>query len=179
MAHVVAIRHCVHYQLHRNIWLDRTQSANQSSAESRSLPVQTRKWIRRVLVSRRRVRVVSDLIAFIRENNRRILRGMSFDDRLGRLVCQIFEGETIKPVLDLSHWLGSASISSAAISADGGTVSRSISGAQITLTVSAVDSLSDAELTITASDGRVRVEKFRFVEPNCLGRDDYGSYIGT
>mgnify|MGYP003479777024 FL=1 len=120
-----------------------------------------------------------DLIAFIRENNRRTVRGMSFDDRTGRLTCQIMEGETITPVIDLSHWLGTATISSATVAADGGTVTRAISGTQITLTVSAVDSRSDAELTITASDGRVRIEKFRFVEPNCSGRDDYGSYVGT
>ncbi len=120
-----------------------------------------------------------DLLIQVRENNRRILRGISFDDRAGRYTCQIFEGETIKPVIDLSHWLGTATISSATVEADGGTVTRAISGTQITLTVSAVDSMSDAELTITASDGRVRIEKFRFVEPNCSGRDDYGSYVGT
>ncbi len=120
-----------------------------------------------------------DLFIRVRENNRRVVRGVSFDDRTGRYTCQIFEGETIKPVIDLSHWLGTATISSATVSADGGTVTRAISGSQITLTVSAVDSMSDAELTITASDGRVRIEKFRFVEPNCSGRDDYGSYVGT
>lgn len=120
-----------------------------------------------------------DLFIRVRENNRRVVRGVSFDDRTGRYTCQIFEGETIKPVIDLSHWLGTATISSATVEADGGTVTRAIAGSQITLTVSAVDSMSDAELTITASDGRVRIEKFRFVEPNCSGRDDYGSYVGT
>jgi len=120
-----------------------------------------------------------DLFIRVRENNRRVVRGLSFDDRTGRYTCQIFEGETITPVIDLSHWLGTATISSATVEADGGTVTRAISGTQVTLTVSAVDSRSDAELTITASDGRVRIEKFRFVEPNCSGRDDYGSYVGT
>ena len=120
-----------------------------------------------------------DLFIRVRENNRRVVRGLSFDDRTGRYTCQIFEGEPITPVIDLSHWLGTATISSATVEADGGTVTRAISGTQITLTVSAVDSRSDAELTITASDGRIRIEKFRFVEPNCSGRDDYGSYVGT
>ena len=120
-----------------------------------------------------------DLFIRVRENNRRVVRGLSFDDRTGRYTCQIFEGETITPVIDLSHWLGTATISSATVEADGGTVTRAISGTQVTLTVSAVDSRSDAEVTITASDGCIRVEKFRFVEPNCSGRDDYGSYVGT
>jgi len=47
-----------------------------------------------------------DMIAYIRENNRRTVRGMSFDDRTGRLTCQIMEGETIKPKLNMEHWLG-------------------------------------------------------------------------
>ena len=121
-----------------------------------------------------------DMIAFIRENNRRTVRGMSFDDRTGRLTCQILEGEAIKPKLNLEHWLGDGvTISNATASNDGGTVSLSTATPEITLTVSAVDSMCDTDLTITASDGRVRVEKFRFITPNCSGRDDYGSFVGT
>ena len=121
-----------------------------------------------------------DMIAFIRENNRRTVRGMSFDDRTGRLTCQIMEGETIKPKLNMEHWLGNGNtISSATISNDGGTATVSLSTPEITLTVSDVDSMCDTDVTITASDGRVRIEKFRFITPNCSGRDDYGSYAGT
>lgn len=121
-----------------------------------------------------------DMIAFIRENNRRTVRGMSFDDRIGRLVCQILEGETIKPKLNMEHWLGNGNtISSATISNDGGTATVSLSTPEITLTVSDVDSMCDTDVTITASDGRVRIEKFRFIAPNCSGRDDYGSYVGS
>lgn len=121
-----------------------------------------------------------DMIAFIRENNRRTVRGMSFDDRTGRLTCQIMEGETIKPKLNMEHWLGNGvTISSATVSNDGGTATLSLSTPEITLTVSSVDSMCDTDLTITASDGRIRVEKFRFIAPNFAGTDDYGSYVGT
>lgn len=120
-----------------------------------------------------------DLIAYIRENNRRIVRGMSFDDRIGRLVAQIQKGETIKSIIDLSHWLGTATISSVSIANDGGTVSTSLASPQVTLTASGIEGMCDSDLTITTSDGRVRVEKFRFVAPTCTGRDDYGSYVGA
>lgn len=122
---------------------------------------------------------MTDLTIRVRENNRRILRGFTFDDRQSRYQAQILAGETIKPQINLSDWLGSATISAAAISAEGGTVTQANSAGVVTLTVSAVDSCCDAKLTITASDGRVRVEKFRFVEASAIeGRNDYYSYVG-
>lgn len=122
---------------------------------------------------------MTDLVIRIRENNRRIVRGFTFDDRLGRYQAQVFEGETIKPQINLSDWLGSATISTAAITAEGGTVTQSNSDGIVTLTVSGVGTSCDAKLTITASDGRVRVEKFRFLEASAVqGRNDYYSYVG-
>ncbi len=113
-----------------------------------------------------------DIYIRVRENNRRIVRGASFDDRLGRYAVQIRDGETIKPQINLADWLGTATISTATVSAEGGTVTQANASGVVTLTVSAVDASCDATLTITASDGRVRIEKFRFSEPSCVGRDD-------
>jgi type II secretory pathway pseudopilin PulG len=122
---------------------------------------------------------MTDLAIRVRENNRRILRGFTFDDRTGRYTCQIIEGETIKPQLDMSDWLGSETISTVALTTNGGTVTQANSDGIITFTVSAVSSLCDCDALITTSGGRIRKERLRFVEPNCTGRDDYGSYIGT
>lgn len=122
---------------------------------------------------------MTDLSIRIRENNRRILRGFSFEDRTGRYTCQILEGETIKPELNLSDWLGTETISSVTLSTTGGTVTQTNASGTITFTVSAVSTICDTAATITTSGGRVRIEKLRFAEPNCTGRDDYGSYIST
>lgn len=124
---------------------------------------------------------MTDLSIRVRENNRRIVRGFTFNDRIGRYVCQILEGETIKPQLNLSDWLGNGvTISTVTLpTVEGGTVTQTNASGIITFTVSGVSSFCDCDALITASDGRIRREKLRFVEPNCTGRDDYGSYLGA
>jgi hypothetical protein len=122
---------------------------------------------------------MSDLAIRIRENNRRILRGFTFDDRNGRYTCQILEGETIKPQLDMNDWLGTETISSVALTTTGGTVTQANSAGIITFTVSAVDNLCDCDALITTSAGRIRRELLRFIRPNTTGVADYGSYIST
>lgn len=118
---------------------------------------------------------MTDLLIRVRENNRRIVRGVTHDDTFAGYRVQIAEGETIKVVLNLTDWLGSATVSSYSGSADGGTVSTAHSSGVFTLTASAVSGTADYDLTITTSDGRVRVERFRFEEPLSGRRDDYGS----
>jgi hypothetical protein len=123
---------------------------------------------------------MTDLAIRIRENNRRILRGFTFDDRTGRYTCQILEGETIKPQLDMNDWLGTETISAVTLpSTTGGTVTQANSSGIITLTVSAVDYLCDTDALITTSGGRIRRELLRFVRPNTTGVADYGSYVST
>lgn len=118
---------------------------------------------------------MTDLAIRIRENNRRIVRGCSYDDTIGRYRAQVSEGETIKVELNLADWLNGATVSSSSLANDGVTVTKSETSGVFTLTASEVSGYGDCDLTITASDGRVRVERFRFDEPNS-GRqsDDYG-----
>lgn len=122
---------------------------------------------------------MTDLAIRIRENNRRIMRGFTFDDRTGRYTCQILEDETIKPQLDMNDWLGTETISAVTLSTTGGTVSQANASGVITFTVSAVDNLCDTDALITTSGGRIRREMLRFVRPNTTGVADYGSYIST
>lgn len=122
---------------------------------------------------------MTDLAIRIRENNRRIMRGFTFDDRTGRYTCQILEGETIKPQLDMNDWLGTETISAVTLSTTGGTVTQANSSGIITFTVSAVDNLCDTDALITTSGGRIRREMLRFVRPTTTRVEDYGSYVGT
>jgi len=109
-----------------------------------------------------------------RENNREILRGVTKDNQTGRFVFQQREDETAKAVLDFTDILNGATIT--ATSTDENiTASTSVSSGQITLTTSAMGAgRGDVDLTVTFSDGRVRIEKLRFSEPQGSWRDDYG-----
>jgi len=109
-----------------------------------------------------------------RENNREILRGVTKDNQTGRFVFQQREDETAKAVLDFTDILNGATIT--ATSTDENiTASTSVSSGQITLTTSAMGAgRGDVDLTVTFSDGRVRIEKLRFSEPQGSWRNDYG-----
>jgi len=109
-----------------------------------------------------------------RENNREILRGVSKDNQTGRFVFQQREDETAKAILDFTDILNGATIT--ATSTDENiTASTSVSSGQVTLTTSAMGmSSGDVDLTVTFSDGRIRIEKLRFCEPQGGWRDDYG-----
>ena len=113
-------------------------------------------------------------IVRFRENNREILRGVTKDNQTGRFVFQQREDETAKAVLDFTDILNGATIT--ATSTDENiTASTSVSSGQITLTTSAMGAgRGDVDLTVTFSDGRVRIEKLRFSEPQGSWRDDYG-----
>lgn len=116
---------------------------------------------------------MTDLLIRVRENNRRIVRGCSYDDTLGRYRIQCDEGETVVVEFNLADWLGSVTVSNSAITNDGVTCTKSEASGIFTLTSSGVTGLGDATLTITASDGRVRVERFRFEQPRATRGPDY------
>lgn len=122
---------------------------------------------------------MADLYIRPRENNRRIVRGLTYDDTAGRYRVQCSEGETVKVTLDLTDWLGSATVSSSAIANDGVTCTKSEASGVFTLTASDVQGRGDTDLTITASDGRIRVERLRFEDPVFASRGpDYDYWSG-
>jgi hypothetical protein len=125
---------------------------------------------------------VADLYIRVRDNNRRIVRGVTYDDKVGRYRVQCSEGETVVVILNLADWLGSGvSVSSSTIANDGVTCTKAESSGVFTLTASAVEGRGDTDLTIVASDGRTRVERLRFEDPVFASRGpdyDYWSYFG-
>lgn len=92
-------------------------------------------------------------------------------------MLQAREGETIKPVFDLTNWLDGETISTVSIEADGATLSYTESNGVITLTVSGISAWHDATITVTTSDGRILKERIRITEPHTTYRDDYRSLI--
>jgi len=109
----------------------------------------------------------------VRENNRFIDRGCYFDAEMGRHVLQATDLETLKVTLDYTDILDSATIT-VTTNANGLTVSSSVSGGVVTLTLSAVASAGDLDVTTTFSDGRIRQDFLRVKDPSGWARDDYG-----
>lgn len=109
-----------------------------------------------------------------RENNREILRGVTKDHATGRFVLQQRDDETAKTTLDFTDLLNSSTIT-ATVTDSNLTASVAVSAGQITLTTSALGmGYGDADITVTFSDGRIRIEKLRFAEVNGTWRTDYG-----
>lgn len=109
-----------------------------------------------------------------RENNREILRGVFKDPRRGRFVLSQRATEVGKTILDFTDLLNGSTIT-ATTTPQNITGSVSVSGGQVTLTTSAMgNAYGDVDVKITFSDGRVRVEKLRFTEPQSSWREDYG-----
>jgi hypothetical protein len=117
---------------------------------------------------------MTDLLVRVRDNNRRIVRGGWYDDTSGRLKFQVSQGETIKVTLNLSDWLNGATVSSSSLTNSGVTVTKAESSGVFTLTASNVSGYGYSDLTITASDGRIRLERFRFEDPLTYRPNDYG-----
>lgn len=109
----------------------------------------------------------------IRENDRLITRGCYEDKAIGRVVFQRSADETFKALLDYTDILDGATIT-VATSADGLTAASAVASGVVTLTLSAVASLGDLDVTTTFSDGRVRQDYLRIYDPFTWNRDDYG-----
>lgn len=91
----------------------------------------------------------------------------------GRYVIELGSGETDVAVIDCARWLDSATIASA-VSTDA-FVSVATSSPNITLTINGADSRQDGKITITASDGRIRIVRIATMqrEAELLGFEDW------
>lgn len=108
----------------------------------------------------------------IRENDRHISRGCYFDTSTGRFMLQATDTEVLTLPIDYTDILDGATIT-ATLSADGLTATSTVAAGVITLTLSAVASTGDLDMTVTFSDGRIRQEFFRLIDPHAYRRDDY------
>ena len=117
-----------------------------------------------------------DMYLAIRENNRRVVRGGTYDAVYGRTEFQVSEDEVAKAKIEMTNWLAGATISGVSLDSSGLTASESHTTTAITLTISDVDGFGWSDVLITCSDGRIRKEKLRFASPSAAypRSDDYG-----
>ena len=98
----------------------------------------------------------------IRENNRRVVRGGTYDRTNARTEFQISEDEVATAIIDLANWIGSATISTVALTNNGVTATESHTTTKVTITASDVSSSGTCDALITCSDSRVRKERLLF-----------------
>jgi len=112
----------------------------------------------------------------IRENNRRVVRGGTYDPTNARTEFQVSEDEVATAIIDLANWIGSATISTVALTNNGVTATESHTTTKVTLTVSDVSSSGTCDALITCSDSRVRKERLAFRNPAAAypGSTDFG-----
>jgi len=112
----------------------------------------------------------------IRENNRRITRGGTFDADNGLTEFQVGQDEVAIATIDMDNWIGSATITTVALTNSGLTATEAHGTDTVTITVSEVSYSGTCDALITVSDGRKRMERLRFVTPQSAypGSNDYG-----
>ena len=98
----------------------------------------------------------------IRENNRRVVRGGTYDRTNARTEFQVSEDEVATAIIDLEHWLGNATVSSVALTNNGVTATESHTTDSVTITASEVSSSGTCDVLVTCSDSRVRKERLLF-----------------
>lgn len=108
----------------------------------------------------------------IRENGVAIVRGGWLDTAAGRHVFQALEDEVLSVRVNYTDILNSETITATA-DTDGVDVTPTVNAGIVTLAVSNVSGVGDADLTVTFSGGRVMQTLLRFIDPYTYRRDDY------
>lgn len=98
----------------------------------------------------------------LRQNGRRVIRGVSHNAGADRYELNQNEGETLNTVLDLSALLtGGETVTAATHDTKGMTVSLTLASPKVTVQTSALDSQSHADSTITITRSGGQVHKIR------------------
>tara|TARA_X000001316_G_C922037_1_gene36785 strand:- start:651 stop:1022 length:372 start_codon:yes stop_codon:yes gene_type:complete len=121
---------------------------------------------------------MSDRLIQLRDNQRRVTRGISWNSQRSRYELDIEEGETLKLTVSLAGILASGeSISSATIESQGISTSISTSSPEITVTFSGLSGTGISTLTITRSGGQIHKLRIRTRSANSTSYYDY--YTGV
>lgn len=117
---------------------------------------------------------MDDYIRF-RENQRFVTRGVSFNAERRRFEVDMERGETKVLTLDFNDMLASGeTVDSVTVSeASGITATVSTDSNICTLTLSALSSFGEVDLTVTRSTGRVFKVFLSARAADCLYQDDY------
>ncbi len=122
---------------------------------------------------------MADRLIRFRENQRYVLRGVSFDAERRRFLLDMEPGETRQVTLNFNDILASGeTVSSVTVSkASGITASVSTTSGVTTLTLSALNRLGDVTLLVTLSGGSIFKVYLRARSTEQQYLQDYGWYF--
>lgn len=105
---------------------------------------------------------MTDRAILLRDNQRRITRGISWNSQRARYELDMEEGETLKVTIDLTGILASAeTVSTATVENEGVSCSASLSTPVITLTFSALTGYGTGNTTVTITRSGGQIHKLR------------------
>lgn len=125
---------------------------------------------------------MSDRLIYLRENQRRVLRGLSYDSANVRYEMDMEEGETLKVQVNCTGILASGeTITAATVENEGVTCTVSLSSPTATLTLSALTGYGtgNTTLTLTKSGGEVLKLRLRARARRNYRYFDYYSAVPT
>lgn len=123
---------------------------------------------------------MSDRQILLRENQRRITRGISWNSARSRYELDMEEGETLKVQISLAGILGnSETVSSATVENEGISVSASLASPVITLTLSALTGYGTGNTTVTITRSGGEVHKLRIRARAVRNYRYYDYYTGV
>lgn len=105
---------------------------------------------------------MTDRAILLRDNQRRVTRGISWNSQRSRYELDMEEGETLKVTIDLIGILANAeTVSSATVESEGVSCSASLSTPVITLTFSALTGYGTGNTTVTITRSGGQIHKLR------------------
>jgi hypothetical protein len=117
---------------------------------------------------------MTDRLIRLRDNQRRITRGISWNSQRSRYELDLEEGETLALTVSLEGILASGeTVSSATIESQGVSTSISTSSPEITITFSGLSGTGTTTLTITRSGGQIHKLRIRTRSANSTSYYDY------
>lgn len=125
---------------------------------------------------------MTDRSILLRENQRRVTRGLSWNAERSRYELDMEEGETLKVTVDATGILETAeTVSAATATTDGITCALVLATPVITLTLSALNSYGSGDVTllITRSGGQIHKLRIRARSVNQNRYYDYYSAVPT
>jgi hypothetical protein len=122
---------------------------------------------------------VADRLIYLRENQRRVTRGISFNAQRDRYELDMEEGETKTVTIDCSGILAtSETVSTATVENEGITCTASVSSPQVTLTLSALTNYGTGNTTVTITLSGGTIFKLRLRARSVRNYRYYDYYTG-
>lgn len=126
------------------------------------------------------MKALSDRLIILRENQRNIVRGLSYDAVRRVFLLDMREDEALNVIVDVTGILDTnETVAPSITKAEGITATATSAGGKITLALSGLSSVGDVTLKLTRSGGQIHIIKLRARTERAMNRlGDYNTAWG-